>query len=58
MQGRLIENCLVFMVMSAQVNVSVRISLLVFIPEISMLKMNPALAGLIKKVDEILKKSR
>ena len=58
MQGRLIENCLVFMAMSAQVNVSVRISLLVFIPEISMLKMNPALAGLIKKVDEILKKSR
>ena len=35
---RLIENCVVFMVMSTQVNTSVRIGLLVFVPEIPMLK--------------------
>ena len=52
MQRRTIENCVVFMVMSAKVNASVRIGLLVFVPEISMLKMNLALAG------QSLKKSR
>ena len=45
MQRRLIENCSMFMVMSAEVNASVRIGLLVFVPEISMLKMNLALAA-------------
>ena len=45
MQRKLIENCVVFMVMSAQVNASDRIGLLVFLPEITMLKMNLALAS-------------
>ena len=51
MQRKLIENCVVYMVMSAQVNASVRIGLLVFVLDISTIKMNLALA------DQSLKKS-
>ena len=59
MQRRLFENRVVFMVMSAYVDASVRIGLLVFVPEISMLKMNLALIGQsLKKSMKFLKKSR
>ena len=59
MQRRLFKNRVVFMVMSAYVDASVRIGLLVFVPEISMLKMNLALIGQsLKKSMKFLKKSR
>ena len=58
MQRRFIENCVVFMVMGSKVNASVRIDLLVFVPEITMLKINLALAGQsLKKSIKFLKKS-
>ena len=54
-----IENCVVFMVTSAQVNASVRICLFVFVPEMSMLKMNLALAVQpLKKSMKFFEKSR
>ena len=47
------------MVMSAQVNASIRIGLLIFVPEISMLQLNLALAGQsLKKLIKFWKKSR